>query len=247
MKLLDKILILEDQFEGFALLKNVAQQLQPQAIIERAESLAEFSTLSLEGVSLLLADLHLQDGISIDTIASTKLQWPELPVVVTTLYSDDELVFNALSAGADGYLLKSEGQERLSFFLARFLDGEPPISPRIARKLMAFFRADSKSEQTGIHLQQTTNQQNQQSTQFKTPTATLSPSTNVGADTGVQLTAREIDVLKLIATGKMTKQVAVILNISAHTVNDVIKSIYRKLGIHSRAEATLHATRHGII
>ena len=101
--------------------------------------------------------------------------------------------------------------------LQGILDGKPPLSPQIARRVLAHFsdRQDSKTEQA------------------------------VEADAG--LTTRERDVLTLLAKGYTVRAVAELLDISPNTAAGYAKSIYRKLKVSSRAEATLEASRLGYV
>lgn len=209
------ILILEDQPEAYQLLTKVVASVIEKPIISHAASLQELEQFSHIAFDLFLVDLSLPDGLSYNSIKAFKLKYANTPAIVTTLYADDDMVFKALRAGADGYLLKSDGYDRLLFSLNRMLMGEPPISPSIARKLMRQFEVNQTHASNSKEIKG------------------LSP--------------REIEVLALIAQGLMTKQVADQLSLSKHTINDLIKSIYKKLGIRSRSEATLQASRHGLI
>jgi len=223
------VLILEDQPEAFQLMQRVVSNVLPTAEVTHAASLEALASITMDSIQLFLVDLRLPDGLSCDYLQTFKQQHPDIPAIVTTLYDENDLVFSALKAGADGYLLKGDGEERLIQGLKRLLSGEPPISPAIARKLMRSFDIP-KSE---------------------TASTTPAPEQSmVVADARPEirtLTPRETEVLVLIAKGKMTKQVASELSLSIHTINDVIKSIYKKLGIRSRAQATLEASKSGLI
>lgn len=217
--MINNILILEDQPEGLHMLKRVISSVIANANISHAPDLSSLSKFEPSQFDLFLVDLRLPDGLSCDYIERFKSCCPHVPAIVTTLYADDDLVFSALSAGADGYLLKGDGEDKLVRGLKRMLNGEPPISPAIARKLMRQFASPAQTTQTNKKTE----------------------------DIHHILTPREVDVLTHIGKGMLVKQVAAELGISHHTVNDNIKSIYRKLGIKSRAEATLHASRSGLL
>lgn len=219
--MINNVLILEDQPEGLQMLTRVVTQLLPDVSISHAPDLLSLAQFQPCDYDLFLVDLRLPDGLSCDYIAKFKGCCPDVPAIVTTLYADDDLVFAALSAGADGYMLKGDGEAKLELGLKRMLAGEPPISPAIARKLMRQFSASASPTKAVIN--------------------------DPADDIHQVLTPREIEVLTHIGKGMLVKQVAGELNISHHTVNDNIKAIYRKLGIKSRAEATLHATRGGLV
>jgi DNA-binding NarL/FixJ family response regulator len=139
-----KILILEDQPDGIALLMQAVQKsfgnvhngLETEVDIVVVRSLFEARNISKQSFDFALVDLRLPDGLSIDWLEQFKRRCPHTIAIVTSLYDDDDLVFSALRAGADGYLLKGDGSDKLAAALAKAVDGEPPISPAIARKLM---------------------------------------------------------------------------------------------------------------
>lgn len=219
-----RVLILEDQPQALNMLKQVLKEVLKTATIDHASDLAALAGFCPSDYQLFLVDLRLPDGLSFDYIRSFKQACPDTPAIVTTLYADDDLVFSAMRSGADGYLLKGDGNERLILSLQRLLQGEPPISPTIARKLMRSF--EQLKLGAGQHLQ---------------------PQYSDEPDLQEVLTPRQIDVLTLIGKGLLVKQVASHLGISPYTVNDNIKAIYKKLDINSRAEATLHASRGGLV
>jgi DNA-binding NarL/FixJ family response regulator len=211
-----KILILEDQPDGIALLGEAVRLSFSDPEITVVRSLAAAFSLSDSTFDYALIDLRLPDGLSIDWLRGFKRRHAQTVAIVTSLYDDDDLVFSALRAGADGYLLKGDGADRLASALGKAMQGEPPISPAIARKLMKQLRS--------------------------TP-----PNADPVRGPVEYLTTREQEVLTLIGGGMMIKQVAAQLGIGYHTVNDNIKAIYRKLNIHTRAEAAAEAARRGLV
>jgi DNA-binding NarL/FixJ family response regulator len=88
---------------------------------------------------LILCDLELEDGSGLELL-SQLLDHPATKIA-TTLHSDDEHLFPALQCGADGYLLKEDRFEVLVEELQKIVRGQPPVSPAIARRLLAFFKA----------------------------------------------------------------------------------------------------------
>ena len=92
---------------------------------------------------LILVDLELPDGSGLELLDELR-QYPATKIV-TTLYSDDEHLFPALQAGADGYLLKEDRFELLVEELQKIVRGEPPLSPAIARRLLGHFRTNTRT------------------------------------------------------------------------------------------------------
>jgi two-component system, NarL family, nitrate/nitrite response regulator NarL len=240
-----RILILEDQPDGIALLTAAIQGCFDQPQISLAINLASVREVVAAQkpptfFDYALIDLRLPDGLSIDWLAEFKAEHPETQAIVTSLYDDDDLVFAALRAGADGYVLKGDGVEHMQHALRKVMLGEPPISPSIARKLMGQFRQSpstaSAAPNTALNA-------------FTEPAEEFIPSQAAAqsSDDAPRLTARELEVLAHIGSGLMIKQVAARLGIGYHTVNDNIKSIYRKLGIRTRAQAAAEAGKRGLI
>jgi DNA-binding NarL/FixJ family response regulator len=91
-------------------------------------------------VAVALVDLGLPDGNGIEFIGALAAACPEALPVVTTVYDDDAHLFDALAAGARGYLLKDEDPEALARALGSIERGEPPLSPAIAHRILAHFR-----------------------------------------------------------------------------------------------------------
>ena len=174
--------------------------------VRAAVAAAESSTFDLA-----LIDLGLPDGSGLDVLRKLKLISPDTTAIVTTVMGDDAHIVAALSAGAEGYLLKETPPDLLHRQLVQLADGIPAISPSIARRIMEHFRF-----------------------------------TGPAAEADGELTGREKEVLTLIARGLRNADVAGALGLAESTVASHIKSIYRKLGIGSRAEASWHATRLGL-
>jgi two-component system, NarL family, nitrate/nitrite response regulator NarL len=198
-----------------------------------------------EPFKLILVDLELPDGNGLELL-SELAQYPATKIV-TTLYSDDEHLFPALQCGADGYLLKEDRFEVLVEELQKIVRGQPPLSPAIARRLLTHFRhglgqghgngsgqeAPPPAE-TGLlaaaHLQTASR-----------PVPMERPSETE------RLTPRETEVLTYLSKGFTIKEIANLMGIKWFTVNDHIKSIYKKLNVSSRAEAAVLASKQGLV
>jgi len=190
-----------------------------------------------EGFRLILVDLELPDGSGMEFL--TELADSPATKIVTTLYSDDDHLFPALQRGADGYLLKEDRFEVLVEELQRIVRGQPPLSPAIARRLLSHFRPGSTGDSGPIPLH--------------SGFGSLSATTTAGRG-GValepqadweRLTPRENEVLTYLSKGFTIKEIANLMGIKWFTVNDHIKSIYKKLNASSRAEAAMLASKQG--
>ena len=219
MTAMTHILLLEDLPEIRVWLKALALQVFPGAHITEAARVHDARAhISAQRFDLALVDLGLPDGSGVDVVAALREAQPEAQSVVVTILDDDDLLFPALQAGAVGYLLKEQAREQLAEQLKRISQGEPPLSPSIARRVIQYFAAQDKSQVREAQ--------------------PLMP--------GVTLTDRENEVLLRVAKGYTLPEIGVQLNLSRHTIADYVKQIYRKLNVSSRAEVALEAQRLGL-
>jgi DNA-binding NarL/FixJ family response regulator len=191
------------------------------------------------GYKLILIDLELPDGNGMEFLG--ELAGRPAVKIVTTLYSDDDHLFPALQRGADGYLLKEDRFEVLVEELQRIVRGQPPLSPAIARRLLSHFRPGSTGDSGPMGL----------NSGFGSLTSTATVSTRgVTLDPlpeWERLTPRENEVLTYLSKGFTIKEIANLMGIKWFTVNDHIKSIYKKLNVSSRAEAAVLASKQGLV
>ena len=139
------ILLLEDLPEIRAWLKSLVMQVFPAAQISEAARIHDaLALVSAVKFDLALVDLGLPDGSGVDVVSKLREQQPEAQSVVVTIHDDDEHLFPALQAGAFGYILKEQARELITEQLQRISQGEPPLSPSIARRVIAYFAAQAR-------------------------------------------------------------------------------------------------------
>lgn len=139
---MQRILIVEDIAEVARALAEVTRSAFPAAMTEHAGTLLEARKRLREGTyDLALVDLGLPDGNGTELVHEFAGQ--RMQVVITTIFDDDEHLFNALRAGANGYLLKDEPPDVLVELLCGIGGGRPPLSASIARRMLNFFRPPS--------------------------------------------------------------------------------------------------------
>ena len=102
-----------------------------------------------------MVDLGLPDGSGRDVVEKLRELQPEAQSVVVTIHDDDDHLFPALQAGAYGYILKEQPRELIAEQLQRISQGEPPLSPSIARKVIAHFASQPKPADLMPHVQLT--------------------------------------------------------------------------------------------
>jgi DNA-binding NarL/FixJ family response regulator len=150
---MNHILLLEDIPEIRAWLKALVKQVFANAQITECSRVQDaLALVNTQRFTLALLDLGLPDGSGVEVIAALREKQPEVQSVIVTIHDDDEHLFPALQAGAFGYLLKEQSRELLVEQLQRMSQGEPPLSPSIARKVIAYFAAQAKpSSQALLH------------------------------------------------------------------------------------------------
>ncbi len=242
-----KVLILEDNPVARSFLCRVVRESFSDAItiteagdLENARRHISLTggAQGLHGVDpfkLVLVDLELPDGNGMELLA--ELAHYPATKIVTTLYSDDDHLFPALQCGADGYLLKEDRFEVLVEELQKIVRGQPPLSPAIARRLLTHFRhapaGDHTTHDSGF--------------MSAAPFTTSRPVPIEKQPDHERLTPRESEVLTYLSKGFTIKEIASLMGIKWFTVNDHIKSIYKKLNVSSRAEAAVLASKQGLV
>jgi DNA-binding NarL/FixJ family response regulator len=151
------ILLLEDLPEIRSWLKALVTQVFPNVpIVECARVHDALAQVSAQKFDLALIDLGLPDGSGVDVVSALRDAQPEAQSVIVTIHDDDEHLFPALQAGAYGYILKEQSRELITEQLQRISQGEPPLSPSIARKVIAYFAAQAKPQANALpHVQLT--------------------------------------------------------------------------------------------
>jgi DNA-binding NarL/FixJ family response regulator len=147
-------LIVEDRADTARWLAEVVAETFPDMTVALAGTLREarrwLAEADAAAFRLALLDLGLPDGSGVELVAEIARDFPEAQPVVATIYDDDAHLFDSLAAGAQGYLLKQEHPDTVADCLRRIERGEPPLSPSIARRMLAHMRpppaAKSKDE-----------------------------------------------------------------------------------------------------
>lgn len=206
------VLLVEDdavfaQWAAQALSQAFPGELWPVAVA----SLAEARTLLKsrpQGWRLAVVDLNLGREQGSELIAELRAQWPALPTLVLTVVSAPGQALAAMRAGAQGYLLKSPSEAALARAVREVLDGGSPITPGIARLLLDEFRRAEPAPQPRVP---------------DMPAAIVD-----------KLSAREAEVLLLLARGYTDKEAAAKLGVAPSTIDSHVRKIFHKLRIHSR-------------
>ena len=154
--------------------------------------------------NVVLMDIHLPGESGIACTARLREKMPNLQVIMLTVYKDIKMIFQALKAGACGYVLKRSDDEEILKAIAEVRAGGAPMTSEIARMVVRSFMEEPKS--TDLN----------------------------GTE---QLSAREMEILALVAEGCPNKEIASRLFISNATVRTHLMHIYEKLHVRCRTEA----------
>ncbi len=161
---------------------------------------------------IVLMDINLGEGESgIDCVRQLKPQHPEILFMMCTVYEEDEKIFEALTAGANAYILKKTAPGKLLEAIKELYEGGAPMSSQIARKVVnAFQLMASAADPIVVSIQ--------------------------GKSISI-LSNRENEILELLAKGLLYKEIAGRLFISQETVRKHVYHIYEKLHVNNRVEA----------
>lgn len=139
-----RCLLIEDQPTTRDWMEGVLERAFPDLTIATASSLKTahaWIDRNADGLWLAVIDLGLPDGSGIDIVRRLQADHPQVLPIVATIYDDEAHLFDAIAAGARGYVLKDEEADLLVGYLQRIERGEPPLSPSIAMRMLSHFRA----------------------------------------------------------------------------------------------------------
>jgi two-component system NarL family response regulator len=170
---------------------------------------------------VVLMDIRMPKITGIEACRATKEVAPSAKIVMLTISDEEEDLFEAIRAGASGYLLKDIPLDEVAEAVRAVHGGQSLINPSMAGKLLSEFatlaKRDAEEEERVQHV------------------------------AAPKLTDREMEVLKLVARGMNNRDIAKELFISENTVKNHVRNILEKLQIHSRMEAVMIAVRQKLI
>lgn len=166
-------------------------------------------------------------------------------VVVVTTFDRDEYLFDALAAGASGFLLKNAGPEELIAAVRVAAAGDALLAPEVTRRVIARFAAAPPQNSTDVvatGVQRIGSAaRGANSVEFRRP----SPAAVEGTPPA-DLTEREAEVLQLVAQAMSNAEIAQRLYIGEATVKTHVSNVLQKLGARDRVAAVVYAHRHGL-
>ncbi|MEX0685642.1 MAG: response regulator transcription factor [Balneolales bacterium] len=184
------------------------------------DALTMLSTMStVDQPDIILMDIGLPGMSGIEATALIKTNYPDIDIMIQTVFEDEERIFRSIQAGASGYLLKDDSIDKYVDAIKEMKKGGAPISASVASRLLKFVRREDESKEMSAE----------------------------SLTEKFSITAREMDILKGILKDLTEYQIADMHFISPHTVRTHIKNIYKKLHVHSRASAVKIAIQNGLI
>lgn len=163
---------------------------------------------------MITMDIAMPNMRGIEATNEIKTFLPAAKVLILTMYKDEDFFFQAISAGADGYLLKEDADIELHTAIEAIRQGRPYISPLLSDKITTNF--------------------------FSLIRRPAAPAVS-------NLTIRQSQILKLIAEGKSSREIAAVLHISSRTVENHRTNIMKKLGVKKNIDLVKYALRKGFI
>ncbi|MEX2602939.1 MAG: response regulator transcription factor [Gracilimonas sp.] len=218
-----RIGIVEDQIKIMDRLKARLSFYDDFIIIMEAQSckecLKKLNDLPSQSLpQVILMDIELPGKSGIEATQAIKATYPDIEILIQTVFENEEKIFQSIHAGASGYLLKDDPIQKYVDSIYELINGGAALSPSIATKVITFIKNENESKEEKVR---------ESAKDFS-------------------LTERELEILHGIIDDLTIEHIGEKYFISPHTVRVHIKNIYKKLHVHSRAAAVRFAITNGL-
>ncbi|MEU1311618.1 response regulator transcription factor [Streptomyces cinnamoneus] len=216
-----RVVVADDQTvvrEGIVMLLGLLPGIE--VVGAAADGLEAVRLVAEKAPDVVLMDLRMPRCDGVEATRRIRAEHPATQVVVLTTYGDDGSLFPALQAGARGYLTKDAGGEEIVRAVEHVMSGQAGLSPKVQLRLLERLSAEGD------------------------PRPAAGPVAPGELPDG--LTAREAEVLALVAEGMTNAEIARRLHVSTATVKTHINNLFAKTGVRDRAQAVRYAFRYGI-
>jgi two-component system, NarL family, response regulator LiaR len=210
---------------------------------------------------LVLMDVRMPVMDGLEATRKIKTEMPKTSIMMVTMHENPDYLFEAVKAGAAGYVLKDASGERLLGAVRRTLEGESPLNQELAMRLLKRLARESRGERSseggsgGTSREPPVDAPEEADGEGEEPVTTHPVTTRSGAHQAgsggsaqprgaaqiESLTPREVEVLKLLSQGQTNPQIAQNLLFSVSTVKAQVRSILSKLGVSDRTQAAVRA------
>lgn len=212
-----RLMLCDDQLIVTEGLRIILESASEMSVVGIAHDGAEaIDLVAQHQPDIVLMDLRMPIMNGIQATRKISEQYPKTRILILTTYDDDEWVFDAIRAGASGYLLKDTPRDQLIAAIKGTVAGMTHIDPNVAGKLL------KQVARPGVH-------------------------TEVGSSIAVDLSERELEVLRLVADGLSNAEIAERLHLSKGTVQNYMSNLFTKLDVTDRTQAAILALRHGLV
>ncbi len=207
-----RILIVDDHAVVRQGIKQIISDMdQPVEVTEAGNGGEAIRQLRNGEWDMVLLDINLPGKNGIEVLKQIKAEWKKLPVLMLSMYSEDQYAMRAIRSGAAGYMTKESAADELLSAIAKVTAGGRYISPQVAEKLV--FEHDDSGDELPHN----------------------------------ELSDREYEVLRLIASGNSVSEIAELLNLSVKTISTYRARILSKMKMKHNAELTHYAIKHGLV
>jgi DNA-binding NarL/FixJ family response regulator len=220
-----RVILVDDHNLVRAGFRSLLQKIPEVEIVAEADT--GYSALELiraHKPDMVLMDIALPDITGLDVTALVTQEYPSIKVVLLSMYDNEEYVLRALEIGAAGYLLKDADANEFELAIRSIASGKAYLSPAISSRVIESYQA-----------------------RVNAPKPSVTPYRDALRSDDFHLTARQREVLRLIAEGFTTKEIAQQLNLSAKTVDAHRTQLMRELNIHEIAGLVRYAIRIGLV
>lgn len=209
-----KVLIADDQElmrQSLQIILSSHADIEVVGVVKDGESVIRSIPHSKPDIILMDIRMPKMDGVQCTKIVKEK--YPDIKIIILTMFDDDEYVYDALKYGASGYLLKGISMESLKEAIITVYSGSAMINPDITKKMLSFFSQMAKQRDI----------------------------ISVPVEQVRQLNSAERKVINALSYGYSNKEIADIVNLSMGTVRNYISSILEKLGLRDRTQIAIWA------
>jgi len=220
-----RVILVDDHNLVRAGFRSLLENIPEVEIVAEAEN--GYSALELirtHKPDMVLMDIALPDITGLDVTAQVIQEYPSIKVVLLSMYDNEEYVLRALEIGAAGYLLKDADANEFELAIHAIANGKAYLSPAISSRVIESYQA-----------------------RVSAPKQPINPPAASQQLVDSHLTARQREVLRLIAEGFTTKEIAQQLNLSVKTVDAHRTQLMREVNIHDIAGLVRYAIRIGLI
>ena len=215
-----RVLVADDQRlvrDGIASLLSIQEGIEVVGTASNGEEAVEHALALEPDVALMDIRMPIMGGV--EATRRIRRELPGCQVLMLTTFDDEEYVLDALSAGACGYLLKDIPAHDLASAIKAAHQGIYQLDPGVANKMLLALSADRGRAETEV----------------------------AAPHTAAELSAREVEVLRLIAKGASNREIAEYLVITEGTVKNHISNILNRLGLRDRTQAAIYARDHELL